>query len=375
MKVLNLIWGFTLGAGIDKCFLTYARLGEVDTDIEVQSVCVNLQNLNSHIEPLKKLGVTFIELKRRTDVAWIKQLKQIVEQIEPDVIFTHGFNGAIMMLIERLFMRMKIPVVCTYHGAYHAPTLKKKLLEPIYNFLSIFVYKKIAKRVICVENISREYLCSIGVPEDKVVTVHNGISDIALPVTIDHSVCLAKNIPTIVTASRITKVKGLPFLLSALKTLNDKEIKFHYIMIGEGPDLESLRKQANMLGLDDVITYAGFQDNVDEWLAACDIFVIPSLYEYHSIAILEAMRAGKAIVATTVGGNGESITDGVEGLLVPPSDPVSLAAALEQLFSSSKLRERLGQNARDRFETEFTETAMMKGLVNVLKGVFPTESE
>ena len=108
MKVLNLIWGFTLGAGIDKCFLTYARLGEVDTDIEVQSVCVNLQNLNSHIEPLKKLGVTFIELKRRTDVAWIKQLKQIVEQIEPDVIFTHGFNGAIMMLIERLFMRMKI---------------------------------------------------------------------------------------------------------------------------------------------------------------------------------------------------------------------------------------------------------------------------
>lgn len=367
MKVLNLIWGFTLGAGIDKCFLTYARLGEVDTDIEVQSVCVNLQNLNSHIEPLKKLGVTFIELKRRTDVAWIKQLKQIVEQIEPDVIFTHGFNGAIMMLIERLFMRMKIPVVCTYHGAYHAPTLKKKLLEPIYNFLSIFVYKKIAKRVICVENISREYLCSIGVPEDKVVTVHNGISDIALPVTVDHSICVAKNIPTIVTASRITKVKGLPFLLSALKTLNDKEIKFHYIMIGEGPDLESLRKQANMLGLDDVITFAGFQDNVPEWLAACDIFAIPSLYEYHSIAILEAMRAGKAIVATTVGGNGESIDNGKEGILVPAKDPQALSIALERLLLDENERKQYGINARMRFEKEFTEEAMMKNLVKVLK--------
>ena len=58
MKVLNLIWGFTLGAGIDKCFLTYARLGEVDKEVEVLSVCINLQNLNSHIEPLREMELS-----------------------------------------------------------------------------------------------------------------------------------------------------------------------------------------------------------------------------------------------------------------------------------------------------------------------------
>lgn len=145
-------------------------------------------------------------------------------------------------------------------------------------------------------------------------------------------------------------------------------------MIGEGPDLENLRIQSTKLGLNEDISFVGFQSNVADWLAACDIFALPSLYEYHSIAVLEAMRAGKAIVATTVGGNGESITDGVEGLLVPPSDPVALADALEKLLSDSELRKRLGQNARNRFEREFTETAMMKGLVNVFKSVSSNES-
>lgn len=51
MKVLNLIWGFTLGAGIDKCFLTYARLNEIDEMLEIRNVCINILSLNSHIEP------------------------------------------------------------------------------------------------------------------------------------------------------------------------------------------------------------------------------------------------------------------------------------------------------------------------------------
>ena len=110
------------------------------------------------------------------------------------------------------------------------------------------------------------------------------------------------------------------------------------------------------------------------WLNSADIFAITSFQENHSIALLEAMRAGKAIVATTVGGNGESITDGIDGLLVPPADSVALADALRKLLSDRSLRERLGQNARNRFEKEFTETAMMMGLVNVFKSITSTES-
>ena len=279
MKVLNLIWGFTLGAGIDKCFMTYARLGEVDKDVEVKSVCINLLNLDSHIEPLKEIGAELINIQSRKDFSWVGKLKELIERERPDVVFTHGFNGAIMMLIECIFKGVKYPVVCSYHGAYHAPTLSKKLIEPLYNGLMVFIYKHFVKKVICVENVSRYYLWNKGVSKDKVITVHNGILDIAKPTPTDLSAYLEEDVPTIVTASRITQVKGLPYLLEALKNLKDKGLKFHYFMIGEGPDLESLKNQSKLLGLDNVITFVGFQNNVPEWVAACDIFALPSLYE------------------------------------------------------------------------------------------------
>ena len=367
MKVINLIWGFTLGAGIDKCYMTYARLSEVDGDMDVKSVCVNLLNMNSHIEPLKELGVEFIDIQSRSDFSWVGKLKRLIKEENPDVIFTHGFNGAIMMLIERIFKSVKIPVICTYHGAYHAPTFSKKLIEPVYNGLMVFIYKHIAKRVICVENVSRYYLWGKGVPKEKVVTVHNGIQDLAEPKPIDLSAYLEEVVPTIITASRITEVKGLPFLLEALKSLSDKDIRYHYFMIGEGPDLDALKSRAKELGIEKYITFVGFQSNVHEWLAACDIFALPSLYEYHSIAVLEAMRAGKAIVATIVGGNGESINDGVEGILVPSKDSKAFANGLAKLLSDKEMLHKYGINARKRFESEFTEKAMMQNLVAAIK--------
>ena len=79
------------------------------------------------------------------------------------------------------------------------------------------------------------------------------------------------------------------------------------------------------------------------------------------------MRAGKAIVATTVGGNGESIEHGKEGILVPPKDPKALAAGLERLLKDKDLRTQYGASAEKRFKEEFTEEAMMRNLVKVLK--------
>ena len=119
--------------------------------------------------------------------------------------------------------------------------------------------------------------------------------------------------------------------------------------------------------LDDVMSFEGFQSNVPSWLASADIFALPSLYEYHSIAVLEAMRAGKGIVATTVGGNGESILNMEQGILVPPSDPVALADGLERMIKDEKLRSKLARAARLRYENEFTEDAMKRGIVKVLK--------
>lgn len=363
MKILNLIWGFTLGAGIDKCFITYAHLGDVDESVEVKSICINVLSRNSHIEPLRELGVEFINIKTPKDFSWVGKLHERIRGYDPDILFTHGFNGAIIALIERVFKGVRVKTVLTYHGSYHAPTKSKKLIEPIYNGLTHWVYSHFANVTISVAEYSRQFLISKGVPERKVVTVHNGIRDIPkqIPVDMNHDVV------NIITASRIDKVKGLPYMMEAVEILKSRGLHFHYYMIGEGPELDKMKRICKEKNIDDIVSFKGFQGNVAEWLEGTDIFALPSLYEYHSIAVLEAMRAGKAIVATSVGGNGESIIDKEHGLMVPPADSIALAGALELLIKDVSLRETLARNARKRFENEFTEDVMKKNLVDILK--------
>lgn len=363
MKVLNLIWGFTLGAGIDKCYLTYAHLGDVDKDIEMLNVCINLKNLNSHIEPLREIGVKFIDINGKLDFSWINKLKKLIDEEKPNILFTHGFNGAIISFIETKLKGAKLKTVLTYHGAYHAPTKLKKLIEPFYNGMSEFIYRHFAYKTICVAQSSTDYLTSRHVPKDRLVTVHNGIKDLKP----EGNLQLEGDGMKILTASRVDVVKGLPYMLDALAILKKKGVPFTYYMVGEGPLLNELKQKTIELGLENNIVFAGYQSNVIEWLNATDIFALPSLFEYHSIAVLEAMRAGKAIVATNVGGNCESVRDMEEGIVVPPEDSVAFAAALEKMILDKQLRNRLSANARKRFEQEFTEEAMMRNLVAVLK--------
>ena len=138
-------------------------------------------------------------------------------------------------------------------------------------------------------------------------------------------------------------------------------------MIGEGPELENLKNRTIELQLDSYVSFIGYQHNIPQWLAACDIFVLPSLNECHSIAILEAMRAGKAIIATEVGGNGESIENNLSGLLVPAKNCNVLADVLYKLISDEKLRKTLGENARKRFLHLFTEEVMQQNLIKALQ--------
>ena len=137
-------------------------------------------------------------------------------------------------------------------------------------------------------------------------------------------------------------------------------------MIGERPELRPLKTKAKTLGIDDVIDFPGYQSNIASWLAHADIFLMPSLSEAHSIGLLEAMRAGKAIVATHVGGNPESIRNGIDGILVPAQNAEALAEGIKKLLESKELRSSLGQSARQRFLDNFTEDQMKANLIKTL---------
>jgi glycosyltransferase involved in cell wall biosynthesis len=131
---------------------------------------------------------------------------------------------------------------------------------------------------------------------------------------------------------------------------------FSALIVGDGPEREKLEKRVREVDLEGSVIFTGSQDNhqLPAFYADADIVAIPSLKEATSIAGLEAMASGRAVVATNVGGLPEIIGDEVTGLLVPPRDPEALSLAIIRLIASRELRQQLGQAARLRVETEFT---------------------
>jgi glycosyltransferase involved in cell wall biosynthesis len=369
MKVFNLIWGFSLGAGIDKCFLSYDNLSQFDSTVEVSSVCMDLAFIKSDLSVLKKRGVTLIKVKSRTDFSWVGKLHAEIIKNKPDLIFTHGFNGAIMMLIQRIFKGVKIPVVCSEHGLYFGRTRFKKLfLEPLYNGLMFYTYKYLAKRIICVDEGSRQYWIDKAVDSNKILTVYNGIEENPKYDKIKLSdYGLSDNKITIVTASALYEIKGLTYLLDAISIVKSKtDIPFQYAMLGAGPDLDFLTKQAARLKIQDNVIFMGYQENVTAWLDVSDIFILPSLSECHSISLLEAMRARKAIIATNVGGNSDSIRNKLDGLLVPPKNSKDLANAILKMLNDENMRLSFAKSSNERFKKMFTEKSMLKNLITSL---------
>lgn len=369
MIIYNLIWGFNTGAGIDKCYLQYHDIADGYENIKVYSVCINVKSFNTDLELLKNLGVKIIDINSQFDFSWLKKIDDNIKEIKPTIFFTHGFNGAIIALLLRFFKGVKIPLVTTYHGLYHAQTTKKKILEPIYNGLSRYVYKKLAKQTICVEHMSRNFLIKKGVPENKVVTVHNGLKLLKKQPKINlKSFNISESNLIVLTASRITKVKGLNYLLRAIADIKGKtKVLFTYVMIGDGPDINKLKQMAAELKILDFVSFLGYQNNIDSWLKTADIFVLPSLYEYHSIALLEAMRSGVAIISTDVGGNVESVRNQKEGLVIQSKNVKELSIALIKMLENSTLRTQYGKAAKERFENNFTEQAMKSKILKILK--------
>ena len=193
----------------------------------------------------------------------------------------------------------------------------------------------------------------LGYPAEKVSVVYNGAEkgppaeDRREPARRDLGV---GDRPLVLTPARLEDQKGHEPLLRAAAEM--PEAVFAFAGSGAlGPSLEAL---ACELGVADRVMFLWHRDDVADLLAACDVVALPSLYEGSSLAILEAMAAGRPIVASRIGGTDELIDDAETGLLVAPGQPADLAAALRRILSEAGLGETLAAAARARFEREFS---------------------
>jgi glycosyltransferase involved in cell wall biosynthesis len=152
--------------------------------------------------------------------------------------------------------------------------------------------------------------------------------------------------------------KGHRVLLKALALLERSEagIPWKLIVAGGrgGPEHESLLHYVQEAGLGERVRIALNRDDIPDLLALADVFAMPSIWEGLPMAILEAMLARKAIIASATGGIPEAITSGINGILVPPGDAAALAEALRLVITNPKLRNELGLAALHRAEQDFT---------------------
>ena len=209
-----------------------------------------------------------------------------------------------------------------------------------------FIYSRVVRRAVAISDAVRARLIAGGVPRSMIRVITSAVDAEALFPPLGRAATrdqagLASSASLLLVVAALFRRKGIDVLLDALARLADDGLRPALWIAGEGPARPALEKQSRELGLDHQVRFLGERSDVADLLAACDVFVLPSRQEGLGVAALEAMAAGRPIVATRVGGLAEAVVDGGTGLLVPPDDPAALADALARLLRDPALRARL----------------------------------
>jgi glycosyltransferase involved in cell wall biosynthesis len=235
-----------------------------------------------------------------------------------------------------------------------------------------------AARVIAVSRQNAELLTIYyGLRADKITIVHNGTdlpdfkeSDVALArAALRAELGLPKQAVVILTLARLAPNKGHRYLVEAMPEVLRMHPNVHFLFAGEHDQAEPVIAQISALGLGSHVHLLGFRSDTHHLLAASDFFVLPSLAEGFSLALVEALAAGLPTVATDVGGASEVIQPGQGGILVPPADSAALATALKHLLSLNEAEIQRQRQAARQAAQPFSTQAMAEKTLRVYSEV------
>jgi glycosyltransferase involved in cell wall biosynthesis len=231
------------------------------------------------------------------------------------------------------------------HTEHESHSLMKPRTQSLFRILSRF-----ADHITTVSDpVTRFLRDQIGIPSRKLQTIPNGV---LVEVFRDaqgltrERWCWSKEDVVIGCVARLEAEKGHAILLTAFHRLQRRYPRARLLIVGDGSLGPALRAQAAALGIDGAVQFLGARDDIPALLATCDVFVLPSLKEGVPLSILEAMSAGKAVVASAVGSIPHIVSHGETGLLVPPGDAQALEHALASLVEEDPARTHLGQRGQ-----------------------------
>jgi glycosyltransferase involved in cell wall biosynthesis len=228
-------------------------------------------------------------------------------------------------------------------------------------------------RVIAVSDAVRRHLAAGGRFSRKVVTVHNGLPE---RTPAPHP-GVVRNGPVVAFVGRLNRWKGHEVFVEAAAQVAARVPAARFVIAGDAPAGEeereaALERQVAEAGLTGRIQRLGFVADGASVLEAADVAVVPSTWpDPFPTVVLEAMRAGCAVIASDHGGAREMIESGVSGILVPPGDARALADAIVRLLEEPELRAAMGTAARARFEREFRVERMLAEIEAVYRDLVP----
>ena len=299
----------------------------------------------------KGLPVATIPCGGDLDVLFAFRLKAWLSQSNPDLVHCHSRRGA------------------DFFGGRAAamagiPALLSRRVDSKDSGLVAGIRYSPFRSVVAISETVRRALRDSGVSDENIVTIRSAVDASAMQNPVDRQVWLrefdltADNVVAIVAAQLIER-KGHVYLLEALPELCRVHENFRLIVFGRGPLESELRERTTRLGLDDHVQFAGFRDDLDNFLGCADLAVHPALKEGLGVAMLKAAAAGLPVVAFDNAGAQEAVIDQQTGLLVPPRDVASLLQALRQLVENPVRRKSLGKAGQSRMQSEFSIDVMV----------------
>lgn len=236
---------------------------------------------------------------------------------------------------------------------------------PAGGFYARFLYNRAVDAVIAISEGVRAALLRAGVRPERIRVVPSGVDAARLAppqharATLRREWGLGDDEVAVLIPGALERRKGHVVLLTAAAGIAALVPSLRYVFCGEGRERAALERAAAPLGRR--ILFAGFRTDVPACLAAADVVAMPSLQEGLGVAALEAMAAGRPLVASRVGGLAEAVVSEESGVLVPPGDPVALGAALARLARDPDLRARLGAAGRARVLAHYGSARMAEG--------------
>jgi len=302
----------------------------------------------------------FVMDRRRHDLALPFRLERLINRWRPDVVHCRNWNTWLDTVVSHSLAAGPHRLVWSFHGFADGDRF------PWRRCLASRLLASCTHRLAAVCGHSAElFSAKTGIPLRRFEVLHNGVDTLRFAPPADRSASKAAlGIPAeellILTVASLTPVKDHCSLVEAISRLPpSKKFALRFLFLGEGPSRPQLERQIEALGLKQQILLPGNTDRVADYLAAADVFVLPSRLEGMSNAVLEAMASGLPVVARAVGGNPELVVDGETGFLCPPDDIANLSAAIGRLATDTDLRQRMGRAARRRVEEVFSIDAMM----------------